>query len=84
MRIHARRQKRCAYPAIGKYTGPPTFEGRFEDLEIKDPEGFKLPIQIRPDGVRQPAAEASILGRIRAKLQGRAGFPDANVEDRNA
>ena len=84
MKIHARRQKRCAYPKIGKYNGSPVFEGTFEDLEIKDPPGFKLPIQLRPDGVRQPAAEATILGRIRAKLQGRAGFPDSNVEDRQS
>lgn len=84
MSIKARKQKRCAYPPTGRYGSNSPFEGKFEDIEIKDPDYFKLPIQLRPDGVRQPQAEASVLGRIRAKAQGRAGFPDANVEDRQS
>tara|TARA_R100001244_G_scaffold25113_4_gene25559 strand:+ start:18464 stop:18718 length:255 start_codon:yes stop_codon:yes gene_type:complete len=84
VKIRARKQKRCAYPPTGRYIGNSPFLGTFEDLEIKDPENFKLPTQLRPDGARSPQAEANILGRIRAKAQGRAAFPDANVEDRQA
>ena len=81
MRIHARRIKRCAYPPIGKYVSNGPFEGSFEDLELKS---FKVFPQLRPDGVRQPTVEATILGKLVAKAQGRAGFPDADVESGRA
>lgn len=75
----ARRWKRCAYPPNGKYISNAQFQGNFEDIEISDNE-FKFQ-QLRPDGNRQPAAEADILSNIRARAQGRAAFPDADVRD---
>ena len=77
MFIRARRIKRCAYPPIGKYVAHESFKGKFEDLELESIKEFP---QLRPDGVRQPQAEATILGKLVAKKQGRAGFPDADVE----
>ena len=77
MQIRARRIKRCAYPPIGKYVSHAPFKGKFKDLEL---ESIKVFPQLRPDGVRQPQAEATILGKMVAKAQGRAGFPDADIE----
>lgn len=79
MRIYARRKKGCAYPPIGRYTSNVPFKKKFEALEIKPCSGADLP-QLRPDGVRQPAAEATILGKMIIIKQGRAGFPDVDIE----
>jgi len=82
MQISARRYRnRFAYPLTCRAVGRAPFIGKFEDVEIKDPAGFELPIQLRPDGVRQPQVEASILGNIRVIVQGRAGFPDADIRN---
>lgn len=78
MRVQfVRRRRNCAYPPIGRYSSNEAFKGDFEDVELSDGE-FK-PVPLRPEGNRQPAAEADILANLRAKAQGRAAFPDADV-----
>lgn len=81
MRIKARKIGRCALPPIGAYTMHKSFQGDFESIQIKDPVTFKLPIRIRPKGVRQSQAEAVVLGNIRTIAQGRAGFSDVDVRN---
>ena len=73
MRIIAHANGRCAYPPIGKYMGTPPTAKSFEQHEIKD-NGFEPGMQLRPDGVRQPQAEANILANIRAIKQGRGSI----------
>lgn len=70
MKIIARRTGRCAYPPTGSYVGTPPAAKSFESHEIKD-NNFVPGMQLRPDGVRQPTAEAAILSNIRAVDQGR-------------
>lgn len=70
MKIIARKPGWCAYPPTGKYIGSPPAAKSFEEHEIKD-DNFIPGIQLRPDGVRQPTAEAAILNNIRAVDQGR-------------
>jgi hypothetical protein len=73
MKVSARKTGRCAYPPTGKYIGTPPMAKSFKQHEIKD-DKFVPGMQLRPDGVRQPAAEANILGNIRAIDQGRASI----------
>jgi hypothetical protein len=73
MKIIARKTGRCAYPPIGGYIGTPPTAKSFEQHEIKD-NNFVPGMQLRPDGVRQPYAEAAILGNIRAIDQGRGSL----------
>ena len=69
MKIFARKKNGCVYPPIGKYIDPPPAAKSFEQHEVHKVD---LPgVQLRPDGVRQPAAEARILGTIVAIIQGR-------------
>lgn len=77
MQIRARRIKRCAYPPIGRYVVNEPFKGKFEDLELESIKEFP---RLRPEGARQSQTEAVILGKLVAKKQGRAGFPDADIE----
>jgi hypothetical protein len=71
MKIIARRSNgACAYPPIGKYIGTPTTAKSFEAHEIKD-QNFVVGTRLRPEGARQPEAEARILANIRAIDQGR-------------
>lgn len=79
MRIYARRRKGCAYPPIGSYMSNDPFKGKLKAIEIKPCSGADFP-QLRPDGARQPAAEATILGKMIIIKQGRAGFPDVDIE----
>lgn len=72
-----RRKRNCAYPPIGRYISNVPFKGDFEDVELADGE-FE-PGPLRPDGNRQPYAEASVLQNLRARAQGRAAFPNADV-----
>lgn len=71
MEIIAKRTGRCTYPPIGQYIGTPPAAKSFKRHEIVkvDISG----IQLRPDGARQPEAEARVLGNIVTILQGR-GF----------
>ena len=69
MIIKAHDNGRRGYPPYGRYTYPVGSKLLFGQLEIKQ---VKIPTQIRPDGVRSPMAEATILGRYKAKLQNRA------------
>ncbi len=71
MKIIARRSDgKCAWPPIGQYADPPTIAKSFERHEIKD-NNFIPGTRLRPEGVRQPEAEARILANIRAIDQGR-------------
>jgi hypothetical protein len=79
MRIFARKSGRCAYPPIGSYITNVPFKKKFGDLELRRIDPSELP-QLRPDGSRQPQSEASVLGRIVVIRQGRAGFPDIDIE----
>lgn len=63
------RIRRCFLPPIARHIKPPGAIGKFKDIEI--PKITFLP-QLRPDGVRQPEAEANILSRMVAVAQGRA------------
>lgn len=75
MEIRAKRKSRCAYPPIGSYsTNQPAKE--FPEIQSVDISG----IQLRPDGARQPEAEANVLGRLRAILECRASPGD--IENR--
>ena len=58
------------YPPTAKYIGTPPKAKSFEAHEI--PKIDVSGIQLRPDGARQPYAEARVLGNIVAILQGRA------------
>ena len=71
MKIIARRSGRWAYPPNGRYISTPPMAKSFEAHEIKD-HNFVPGMRLRPEGVRQSQAEASILGNIRAIDQGRA------------
>jgi len=71
MKIIARRSDgRCAYPKIGTYSSTPTVAKSFERHEIKD-NNFVPGTRLRPEGARQPEAEARILANIRSIDQGR-------------
>jgi hypothetical protein len=73
MEIIARKIGRCAYPPIGQYIGTPPAAQSFERHEIKD-HNFVPGMRLRPEGVRQPTAEANILANIRAIDQGRGSL----------
>lgn len=71
MKIIARRSGgRCAYPPTGRYVSSPTIAKSFEQHEIKD-NNFVPGGRLRPEGARQPEAEARILANIRSIDQGR-------------
>jgi len=62
MQILAKKTGRCAYPPIGRYAFTPPAAKSFEQHQIQvNPVAG---MQLRPDGVRQPTAEARILGNI--------------------
>ena len=62
MQIIARRTGRCTYPPTGRYISTPPAANNFKQHEIQlNPV---IGLQLRPDGARQPAAEARILGNI--------------------
>jgi hypothetical protein len=62
MQIIAKKTKRCAYPPIGRYISTPPAAKSFEAHQIQF--NSVAGVQLRPDGVRQPAAEARILANI--------------------
>lgn len=71
MQIIVKSSNRWVYPPTGEYVGPPGTTLQFDDLRIQN--NFK-PYPLRPPGVRQPQSEAPILGRIRAKIEGRGSI----------
>lgn len=65
---------RRSFPPYGRYTYPVGTMGmKFADREIRQ---ITMPTQIRPNGSRSPMAEAAILGRHKAILQGRGSSDD--------
>jgi len=66
MQIKAKKSGRCAYPPIGRYISTPPM--------AKNPHIIKpnvaINIQLRPDGARQPTAEARVLANINLIAQG--------------
>ena len=64
--LKVKKSKRCAFPPIGRHISPP---GPCDKLDLIIPSNFISP-QLRPDGARQPTAEANVLSRMKAVALG--------------